>query len=61
MEVDVNEPFLNYKEDENDENISEEIAKKIRGGFIAKVYGILLYQLFITTLIVVLGISFSPF
>ena len=37
MEVDINEPFLNHREDENDDNISEEIAKKIRGGFIAKV------------------------
>ena len=61
MEVDINEPFLNHREDENDDNISEEIAKKIRGGFIAKVYGILLYQLFITTLIVALGIACSPF
>ena len=53
--------FWNYQGDENDDNISKEIAKKIRGGFIAKVYGILLYQLFITTLIVGLGIACSPF
>ena len=45
MEVDINEPFLNYQGDENDDNISKEIDKKIRWGFIAKVYGILLYQL----------------
>ena len=37
--------FWNYQGDENDDNISKEIAKKIRGGFIDKVYGILLYQL----------------
>ena len=36
MEVDINEPFLNYQGDENDDNISKEIAKKIRGDSLRK-------------------------
>ena len=27
MEVDINEPFLNYREDDNDDNISKKIEE----------------------------------
>lgn len=61
MEDDIKEPFLNYKEDEDDNDIENEIAQKIRNGFIVKVYGILLYQLAITSLIIFFGLTFPSF
>ena len=61
MENDINEPFLHYKEEDNDDDIENEIAQKIRGGFIAKVYGILTYQILLTTLVVFLAYISSTF
>lgn len=61
MEDDIKEPFLHYKEDENEEDIEKEIAQKIRGGFIVKIYGILLYQLVITSLVVFLSLTCPSF
>ena len=61
MENDINEPFLHYKEDENNEDLENEIAKKIRGGFITKVYGILIFQIVLTSVIVYLGQISSSF
>ena len=61
MENDINEPFLHYKEEDNNEDIEKEIANKIRGGFITKVYGILLFQIFLTSIIVYLGQISSSF
>ena len=62
MENDIKEPFIQYKdeEDQNDE-IEREIAKKIREGFVAKVFGIVLYQVFVTSLVVCLGLFNSTF
>ena len=61
MEDDINEPFLHYKDDENNEDIENEISQKIRGGFITKVYGILIYQLLITSLVVLFSQINSSF
>lgn len=61
MENDINEPFLHYKDEENDGDIEKEIAQKIRGGFITKVYGILIYQILLTTLVVFLAYISSSF
>ena len=49
MDDDINEPFLNYQDNENDADIVKEIAQKIKRGFIIKVNGILIYQIFITS------------
>ena len=61
MDDDINEPFLNYQDNENDADIDKEIAQKIKRGFIIKVYGILIYQIFITSFLVFLGLIFSSF
>lgn len=61
MEDDIKEPFLNYQDNENDADIDKEIAQKIKRGFILKVYGILIYQIFITSFLVFLGFFFSSF
>jgi len=61
MDNDINEPFLNYQDNENDTDIDKEIAQKIKRGFIVKVYGILIYQIFITSFLVFLGLISSSF
>ena len=61
MDNDINEPFLNYQDNENDADIDKEITQKIKRGFIIKVYGILIYQIFITSFLVFLGLIFSSF
>ena len=54
---DINEPFIQYKEeDDQNEEIEKEIAQKIREGFIAKVFGIITYQVFLTSIVVCLGL-----
>lgn len=53
--------FWNYQDNENDADIDKEIAQKIKRGFIVKVYGILIYQIFITSFLVFLGLIFSSF
>jgi FtsH-binding integral membrane protein len=62
MEYDINEPFLNYKENEegNDE-IEKQIMEKIREGFITKVYGILIYQVVLTSIVVYFALVSSSF
>ena len=62
METNLNEPFLNYKEDEEpNEEIEKEIMQKIREGFVFKVYGILAYQIVLTSLVVYFGLASSSF
>lgn len=53
--------FWNYQDNENDADIDKEIAQKIKRGFFVKVYGILIYQIFITSFLVFLGLIFSSF
>ena len=54
---------LNYNKDNNvsEEDMEREIREKIREGFISKVYGIISYQIFITLIIVYLGLVNSWF
>ena len=49
---DINEPFLNYKEDEANDIDDDKIRQSIRNGFISKVYGILTFQIIITSIVV---------
>lgn len=63
---DVAQPFLSTDEYNKDQQkISEDldiaINRKIRNGFIVKVYGILLFQLLITFLVVLLGFVVPAF
>lgn len=59
---DINEPFLQYKEeDDQNEEIEKEIAQKIREGFIVKVFGIITYQIILTSIVVCLGLLNSSF
>ena len=60
MENDINEPFLHYK-DEEDQQDDIEIKQKIREGFISKVYGIIAYQIIITSIVVYFGLVNSSF
>lgn len=55
---DLTEPFLHYDKDDDidNEDMEKEIASKIREGFIFKVYGIISYQMILTSLIVYLGL-----
>ena len=60
--INLNEPFLHYKEDEEtNEEIEKAIMQKIREGFVCKVYGILAYQIILTTLVVFFGLTSSSF
>ena len=62
MDVNLNEPFLNYKEDdEKNEEIEKEIMEKVREGFVWKVYGILSYQIMLTSLVVFFALVNSSF
>lgn len=58
---DISEPFIHYKEDEQNEEIEREIAQKIREGFIIKVFGIMTYQVILTSLVICLGFLSSTF
>ena len=58
---DYNEPFLNYKDDEQNDDLDKKIAKNIRRGFISKVYGIIIYQIILTSLVVYLAFSSESF
>ena len=57
MLYDLNDPFLRHNKDNelDDEEIEKIIAEKVREGFITKVYGIIAYQILVTSLIVYLG------
>ena len=57
----LNEPFLNYKEEEGNEEFEKGIMEKIREGFITKVYGIIAYQIIITSFVIYLGFVSSTF
>ena len=60
MDNDVNEPFLHYKDDES--QIDDfGIQHKIREGFISKVYGIIAYQIVLTSIVVYLGFTIPSF
>ena len=61
MEDDVNEPFLHYKDNEAHEDDDIEIAHNIRKGFIVKVYGIIIFQLIITSIVVFLALKINSF
>ena len=63
MLYDLNEPFLgeSKSKDLDEEDINKIIAEKIREGFISKVYGIIAYQILLTSLIVYLGFASSWF
>jgi FtsH-binding integral membrane protein len=58
---DISEPFIHFKEDEQNEEIEREIAQKIREGFIIKVFGIMTYQVILTSLVICLGFLSSTF
>jgi len=57
MLYDLNEPFLSHNKDNelDDEEIDKIIAEKMRQGFITKVYGIISYQILVTSIIIYLG------
>lgn len=57
---DVNQPLLDYEKN-LDEDIDKSINQKIRNGFICKVFGIILYQLIITTIVVLFGLFNETF
>jgi FtsH-binding integral membrane protein len=61
MDNDINEPFIQYKDNEENDFFDNEIKEKIREGFITKVYGIITYQVILTAIIVYLGIASSSF
>ena len=55
-------PLLENMEVKNEEQLlEEEIAKKIRDGFIIKVLGIVLYQVVLFFLVVLFGFTIKPF
>ena len=56
MEDDINEPFLHYKDNEENEDFNIDISKKMRNGFICKVYGIIGYQIILTSIVVILAL-----
>lgn len=61
MDNDINEPFLNYKDNEENDDYDIKISEKIREGFISKVYGIIAFQIVITSIIVYFGMVNSSF
>ena len=61
MENDINEPFIQYKDAEEDQQDDIEIKQKIREGFISKVYGIIAFQIIITAIVVYFGLVNSSF
>ena len=62
-ENDINQPFLDYdkEEEQNDYEIDKAIHEKVREGFISKVFGILCYQIFITSVVVYFALINSSF
>ena len=58
MEDPINQPLLNHKDEEADVDFNKEITEKIQSGFVVKVYGILLYQLFFCGILIVLSMAF---
>lgn len=56
MEDEANEPFLQYKDNEENEDLNIDISKKMRNGFICKVYGIIGYQIILTSIVVILAL-----
>ena len=55
FDTDVKEPFINYKDEEENNNEIFEIQRNIRSGFISKVYGIIAFQVLLTSLVVYLA------
>ena len=58
---DINEPFLHYKDDEANNIDDDKIRQSIRNGFISKVYGILTYQIVITSIFIYFALISSSF
>lgn len=61
MEDDINEPFLHYKDNEEDFDLDKKIQENIRNGFICKVYGIILYQIILCAILVIFALNSSAF
>ena len=63
MEDDIRDPLLSSDKDDFQINpdIDKEISQKMRNGFIAKVFGIIFYQICITAIIVLLGLFSNSF
>ena len=63
--LELKEPFINYKEEDDDDYDDEELQKrimeKIREGFIGKVYGVLAYQIILTSIVIYFGLVNSTF
>lgn len=58
----LKEPFINNKEEEDDEEeLEKKIMEKIREGFIGKVYGVLAYQIILTSIVLYIGLVNSTF
>ena len=51
MDYDVREPFINYKDEEENNDEQFEILRNIRVGFVSKVYGIIAFQILLTWLL----------
>ena len=54
-------PLLGNKNEDVEKNIEEDIKKKLREGFVVKVFGIVAYQVIIVFLVVLLGFMNSTF
>ena len=63
MEDDLREPFLSDDKDDFqiDSDIDKEIKQKMRNGFITKTFGIIFYQICLTTIIVLFGLFNNTF
>jgi len=61
MEDNLQEPFLNAKEDEEMGDVNEKIAQSIRNGFIVKVFGVIIYQIILTAIVIYLGFVIPAF
>ena len=61
MDNDINEPYINYKDEEANNEDNYEILQNIRGGFISKVYGIIAFQIFLTSIVIFFAFTSSSF
>lgn len=57
----LNSPLLDGRKDDEEKNLEKEIEQSIREGFIAKVFGIVTYQIAILFLVVLLGFISDSF
>jgi FtsH-binding integral membrane protein len=61
MDYDVREPFINYKDEEENNDEQFEILRNIRVGFVSKVYGIIAFQILLTWLVIFYAFINSTF